>query len=83
MATQHGAGGDARKARAPPLSSLACDIDMPEYDDPEEELPYQAPDDIDFSRMWSVFRELPLFDDTYLNMQAMNIAMVDGNSGSE
>jgi hypothetical protein len=47
-----------------------------EYE-PGDDLPYQGQDGIDFSRMWSVFRELPLFDDTYLNMQAMNIAMVD------
>jgi len=34
-------------------------------------------DEIDFSRIHRMFRELPLFDDVYLNMQAMNIAMID------
>lgn len=39
--------------------------------------PYPSPDNIDFSRTHTMFRELVLFDDMFLNMQAMNIAMVD------
>ncbi len=39
--------------------------------------PYPVPEDIDFSRMHVVFRKLVLFDDMFLNMQAMNVAIVD------
>lgn len=38
---------------------------------------YLNRDDIDWSRMHSVFKSLPLFDDVFLNMQAMNVALVD------
>ncbi|ELP4887184.1 hypothetical protein QPB17_002003 [Vibrio cholerae] len=38
---------------------------------------YQSHSEIDFSRIYHVFHSLPLFDDTYLNMQGMNIGMVD------
>lgn len=40
--------------------------------------PYPLPKDIDFSRIHTVFRQLVLFDDMFLNMQGMNTAMVDG-----
>ena len=44
----------------------------------EDEIPNDT-QEIDPDRnIWTVCRELVLFDDTYLNMQAMNIAMVDG-----
>lgn len=42
-----------------------------------EEPPYLPFESIDFSRIQGVFRNLILFDDMFLNMQAMNIAMVD------
>ena len=47
-------------------------------DDPNEELPYVPFNDIDFSRMYLTLHSLPLFDDVYLNMQAINISMIDG-----
>ena len=40
---------------------------------------YPPLQEIDFDRIWAVFRRLVLFNDTYLNMQAMNICMVDGH----
>jgi hypothetical protein len=49
-----------------------------DYPSDVDNVPYLSVDDVDFSRMYSVFRALPLFDDMYLNMQAMNISMVDG-----
>lgn len=38
---------------------------------------YPLPDEIDWSRLLTVFRRLVLFDDMFLNMQAMNVAIVD------
>jgi hypothetical protein len=38
---------------------------------------YSYIDKIDFLRIHVVFRGLPLFDDMFLNMQAINIAIVD------
>lgn len=46
-----------------------------EYD--ERHLQYKHIEDIDPSRMLHVFRNISLFDDMFLNMQAMNIAVVD------
>lgn len=40
--------------------------------------PYPAHDKIDFSRIHSLFRDLVLFDNVYLSMQGMNIAINDG-----
>lgn len=41
------------------------------------EEPYPSPEKIDWSRMHLVFRQLVLFDDMFLNMQGMNVAIVD------
>ena len=38
---------------------------------------YLPLDEIDFARTQMVFRSLALFDDVYLNMQAMNLAIND------
>ncbi len=46
--------------------------DEDDYDDQ-----YPGPDDIDWSRMHIVFRQLVLFDDMFLNMQGMNVSIVD------
>ena len=43
----------------------------------EHENEYPNLEKIDFSRMHVVFRSLPLFDDMFLNMQGMNIAIND------
>jgi len=48
---------------------------MNEPDEHEDEYPYL--ENIDFSRMYVVFRSLPLFDDMFLNMQGMNISIND------
>lgn len=40
-------------------------------------LPYTVVADVDPSAMYSVFRSLPLFDDVFLNMQAMNTCTID------
>lgn|SRR5574337_19514 len=46
--------------------------DPDEHDDP-----YPVPDRIDWSRINAFFRGLVLFDDMFLNMQGMNVAIVD------
>jgi hypothetical protein len=46
-------------------------------DEHDCEDPYPSSDDIDWSRMHVVFRQLVLFDDMFLNMQGMNVAIVD------
>ncbi|CAM3053805.1 hypothetical protein CFR75_15605 [Komagataeibacter xylinus] len=46
-------------------------------DHDERHLQYKHIEDIDASRMLHVFRNISLFDDMFLNMQAMNIAVVD------
>jgi hypothetical protein len=47
-------------------------------DEPDDyEDPYPNPGDIDWSRIHAVFQRLVLFDDMFLNMQAMNVAIVD------
>ena len=46
-------------------------------DDPGNYDEYPPLIDIDFSRINVVFRQLVLFDDMFLNMQGMNVAIVD------
>jgi hypothetical protein len=40
--------------------------------------PYKGLEEIDFSRIQTMFRSLALFDDMFLNMQAINITINDG-----
>lgn len=46
-------------------------------DEEHDELPYPLQRMIDFSSIPNLFRKLVLFDDTFLNMQAINIGAVD------
>lgn len=46
-------------------------------DHDERYLKYKHVEDIDPSKMLHVFRNISLFDDMFLNMQAMNITVVD------
>ncbi|MBV5348015.1 hypothetical protein JZU46_07380 [bacterium] len=48
-------------------------MDDEDYDDGM----YPVFEEIDFARIHALFRSLSLFDDMYLNMQAMNIALID------
>ncbi|MBU0656384.1 MAG: hypothetical protein KJ914_14775 [Gammaproteobacteria bacterium] len=48
-----------------------------EYEDSHDDMGYQLHNEIDFSRIHTLLRSLALFDDVFLNMQAMNIAMID------
>ena len=56
---------------------MSTDEKTPDSDPDDSEELYPLYDAIGFSRIHQMFRELPLFDDVYLNMQAMNIAMID------
>lgn len=47
-------------------------------DDPDQRLPYNSAEDLDFSLITMRSRDLPFFeDDLYLSMQAMNVGVVD------
>lgn len=48
-------------------------MDDDDYDDGM----YPVFEEIDFGRIHTLFRSLSLFDDMYLNMQGMNIALID------
>jgi hypothetical protein len=52
-------------------------LDADSDDDVNEVEWYSNLEEIDFGRMYSVFRQLALFDDMFLSMQGMNLAITD------